>query len=70
MLMILKHDSLRESISLSFCRQVVEDAVKAFGRIDILVNNASRQVCIEPLTKPETSCIKLDMASLVSLLVP
>ena len=34
--------------NLIFCREVVDKTVAAFGKIDVLVNNASMQVCIPP----------------------
>lgn len=33
----------------SFCKQLVADAVEAFGSIDILVNNAGKQVYVESI---------------------
>jgi hypothetical protein len=35
----------------SFCKQIVARAMEAFGRIDILVNNAARQQTIEDISE-------------------
>jgi NAD(P)-dependent dehydrogenase (short-subunit alcohol dehydrogenase family) len=41
-----------------FCRKVVEETVKKFGRLDVLVNNAAEQHETEDLTEIEASQIE------------
>ena len=36
----------------SDCKKVVDEHIKTFGGLDILVNNASKQMSVDPITPP------------------